>query len=226
MLEAIIFDLDDTLYEYKHIDQEAMDVLQKYTCECLNISETKFQEAFMWAKNETKKTLKNTGSSHNRMLYCQKLLEYLNQPPVGMALDMYEIYWGYILEHMELRDGAIELLRYCKDCGIKIGICTDLTANIQHRKIRKLGIALWVDAIVTSEEAGAEKPSDMMFQLILRKLNVAAEGVLFVGDNLEKDVRGAEKMGMKAIWLNQSKVSHCITISSLSEVRAVMNEYI
>lgn len=203
MYKAVVLDLDDTLYEYEQINKEAIEVLGAYTCHQFGITKSKFHEAFHWARKETHEILGNVGASHNRILYCQKILEYIRVNPIEKALDMYDTYWGYMLDHMVLRNGAMEFLEHCKNKEIKIGICTDLTAHIQHRKIRKLGIAPWITSLVTSEEAGVEKPSEFIYQLILKKLQVEPEEALFIGDNLEKDVKGPEKAGMGALWFHE-----------------------
>lgn len=211
MLKAVICDLDDTLYEYKELNEKAMKALRDYTCNRLSISESSFYRAYNWARDETKRILGNTGASHNRMLYCQKMLEHISVPSTVVALEMYEVYWGYMLRHMCLRDGVRELLNYCRKCGIKVGICTDLTAHIQHRKIRHLGIDALVDAIVTSEEAGAEKPEPIIYEMILRKLDVTAEEAVFVGDDWKKDIEGAQAAGIRAIWYNPKTDFYKIT---------------
>lgn len=222
--EAVIFDLDDTLYDYQTLNEEAIKELSRYMFMHLGLPEPSFYEAFRRARKETKRLLGNTGSSHNRLLYCQKALEYLGIPPISLALDLYEIYWGYLLEHMCLRDGAKELLEFLKERKIKIGICTDLTAHIQHRKIRKLGISDQIDALVSSEEAGAEKPAEIMYQMILEKLNVRPEHTVFIGDDLEKDVMGPQKAGMKAIWLYpETKEPYC-TFPNLKKVKEYFND--
>jgi len=223
MYKAIIFDLDDTLYDYEQINEKAIQELCDYTCKQFGISASLFWEAFDWGRNITKQCLGDTGASHNRLLYCQKILEYIGQNPVCSALDMYEVYWGYMLDHMMLRDGAAELLEFCKENAIKVGICTDLTAHIQHRKIKKLGLAPWIHALVTSEEAGAEKPAPIMYQLILDKLKVSPEHALFIGDSLKKDVQGAELSGMKALWFHPHCDTSYRTISSLREVKEIIH---
>lgn len=218
MTDAVIFDLDNTLYEYENLNDSAMEALCWFTCEKFGLSSSLFLEAFGWAKKETKGILGNTASSHNRLLYFQRVLEYIGERPTGEALEMYETYWGYMLDNMRLRDGAKELLEYCKSKEIKIGICTDLTAHIQHRKIRKLEISSFIDAIVTSEEAGAEKPAEIMYRMILDKLKIAPGNSVFIGDNLEKDVKGPLHFGMDALWFHkeQDKIYH--SVSSFVEV--------
>lgn len=225
MIKAVIFDLDDTLYEYKRINELAIKELCTYTCNSFKITEQEFEEAFLWARMQTKDVLKNTAACHNRLLYCQKLLEYIGENPVCSALDMYDIYWNYMLEHMSLNDGVLEVFEYCRKQKISIGICSDLTIHIQHRKLRRLGIAQYIDAIVTSEEAGAEKPSKVMFEMIMEKLNVTADEVLFIGDSLEKDVIGAEKCGIKGIWYNETTDEVYTSIQSIREVISLVDEY-
>ena len=199
MIKAVIFDLDDTLYDYETVHKIAMERLCTFTCKKLNILKEQFLEAFSWAKARTKKTLGNTGASHNRMLYCQKTLEHLGLNPVEGALEMYNCYWDSILADMKLRDGTIHLFKKLKANGIKIAICTDLTAHIQHRKIRALGLVPYIDVLVTSEEAGIEKPGKEIYSLILEKLDLPASACLFVGDSLEKDVEAPKHYGMEGI---------------------------
>lgn len=199
MIKAVVFDLDDTLYEYKELDREARERVRDYTCKELGISGQKYDEAYLYGRSETKRQLGDVAASHNRMLYCQKTLEYLDVNPVPLSLRMYEIYWGTFLEKMRLFDGVREFMDCMHEHGITMMICTDLTAHIQHRKIEALGIAGDIKYLVTSEEAGKEKPAPEMFELCRKKLDVKAEEVCCIGDSLVKDVEGAETAGMRAV---------------------------
>lgn len=200
MIKAAIFDLDDTLYGYKALDREAGDRVKMLVCKNLKVSEERYEEAFKRGRKVTKDSLGNTGASHNRMLYFQKTLEYLDCKPLSLSLQMYETYWGTFLTQMRLRPGVRELLDGLHDKGIKIGICTDLTAHIQHRKLEALGLVDDVDCLVTSEEAGQEKPAPEIFALCLEKLGLRPAEVCFIGDDYKKDVMGAVAAGMHAVW--------------------------
>lgn len=223
MYKAVILDLDDTLYEYESLNQEATGALRDYTCQRFAVSNVEFDRAFSLARAETKKVLGETGASHNRMLYCQKTLEYLGRRPVNGALDMYEVYWGYMLDHMALREGVMDMLVSCCRKGIKIGICSDLTAHIQHRKLKQLGIVDYIDAIVTSEEAGAEKPASVMFCMVLDKLKVDAKEALYIGDSLKKDVKGAIAEGIDALWFHDENDADYKTVASFDEIRGIID---
>lgn len=223
MYKAIILDLDDTLYEYEALNRQAVAALRDYTCQLCNVSAEEFDSAFSKARKDTKDILGETGASHNRMLYCQRTLENLGKKPTVAALGMYELYWGYMLEHMVLRDGVKEMLDLCRDRGMKVGICSDLTAHIQHRKLKTLGIDEYIDAIVTSEEAGAEKPNPIMFHMILNKLGVDARDAIFIGDSLRKDIEGAASQGIEPLWFHNGEHKSFRTISSFYEIRGILD---
>lgn len=199
MIRAVIFDLDNTLYGYEALDREARDRVRDYTCGKLAITGQKYDEAYSYGRNETKRRLGDVAASHNRMLYCQKTLEYLEVNPIPLSLRMYEIYWGTFLGKMRLFDGVREFMDCMHAHKITMMVCTDLTAHIQHRKIEALGIADDIRYLVTSEEAGREKPAPEMFALCLEKLHMAPEEVCYIGDSPVKDVEGARAAGMRAV---------------------------
>ena len=205
MYKAVIFDLDDTLYEYKTINKIAIEKLCKFTCKKFDTTEEDFEKAFLWARMNTKDILGNTGASHNRILYCQKILEYMGKNPVDGAHEMYDCYWNSMLKDMKLQEGTISLLKRLKADGLKIAICTDLTALIQHRKILTLGLVPFVDVLVTSEEAGVEKPNEKIYSLVLEKLKLPASSCLFVGDSQEKDVDAPKRVGMDSVLYTNMK---------------------
>lgn len=207
MIKAVIFDLDDTLYAYEPLDKEACRRVQELACAELGITVQKYEEAFLYGRSETKRSLGDVAACHNRMLYFQKTLEYLGVNPVPMSLQLYETYWGTFLEKMVLRKGAREFLDAMHKQGIRVMVCTDLTAHIQHRKIEALGMADDICCLVTSEEAGREKPSREIFSLCLKKLGVEPAEVCFIGDNYRKDVAGARAAGMQAVWFDVEKSS-------------------
>ncbi len=54
--------------------------------------------------------------------------------------------------------------------------------------------------IVTAQEAGVEKPHPRMFELALQKLQMQPHEVVMVGDSHERDIAGAQAMGITAVW--------------------------
>lgn len=207
MIKAVIFDLDDTLYGYEALDREGRCRVRELVCEKLGTSAEAYEEAYSYGRSETKRQLGDVAASHNRLLYCQKTLEYLGVNPMPLSLRMYEAYWGTFLRKMRLFDGVREFMDRMREQKIMMMICTDLTAHIQHRKIEALGIAEDIKYLVTSEEAGKEKPAQEMFVLCLKKLGVEPQEVCYIGDSPKKDVEGAAAAGMRAVRFYPEKPS-------------------
>ena len=200
MLKGVIFDLDDTLYDYKTANKIAVDYILMYMADQYQLDDKVVKEAVNHGKKMTKQLLTEGAAQHSRLLYYQHALELLNVSPVGKAWRLECLFWDKFLDRIELYAGVKDVFEWLTEKNIKIGICTDLTAGIQHQKLMKLGLDKYVDALVTSEEIGYEKPDKRMFQQVLDKLKLEAKDVAMVGDSWDKDIQGAAAMGIKSIW--------------------------
>ncbi len=199
MIKAVIFDLDNTLYDYDKCHEIAMEKVEEYACKRYLLSHAKFTDAFKAARDEVKERLESTASAHNRMLYMQLFLEKIDRKPLDGALELYNTYWDEFLDNIRLFGYVRPLMEWLKNKGIRIAILTDLTANIQHRKLYKLDLKDYIDVLVTSEEAGQEKPSKTIFEIALNKLCLSPSEVIMVGDSTSKDIVGSEKVGINAL---------------------------
>ncbi|MCD7830248.1 MAG: HAD-IA family hydrolase, partial [Clostridiales bacterium] len=148
---------------------------------------------------ELKGRMGSCAAIHNRLIRYQNILERLGKPR-GRALRMSDLYWNTLLDAMEPSPGALETVRQLKAQGLKIGVGTDMTARMQFIKLERLGLLPYIDFLVSSEEAQAEKPAPALFDLCVEKAGVRPAECLFVGDNLEKDVHGAQAAGLHALW--------------------------
>ena len=200
MYKGVIFDIDGTLYDYQINDKLAMNHFCAYIEENLGIEEQKFRETYTSARNIIHSRLKDTAASHSRVLMIQTALELLNLNPFDYVLELYDVYWNYFLENMRPYDGATEFLSELKAHDIKISTCTDMTAQIQYRKLKKLGLDRYIDFMVTSEETGFEKPAPIMFNLALEKMKIRADEAAYFGDALDRDILGAFNVGIKPFW--------------------------
>ena len=73
------------------------------------------------------------------------------------------------------------------------GLVTDLTTQIQFRKLIYFGLDHSFDYVVTSEEAGTEKPSAAPYVLMRRKLGETTGAIWMIGDNGETDIAGSRE---------------------------------
>jgi putative hydrolase of the HAD superfamily len=104
-----------------------------------------------------------------------------------------QLYWRTFFSRIEVFPGVVDFLDDLRLAGIPLAVITDLTAQVQLRKIVYLGLDHYLDVVVTSEEAGADKPDPRLFRVALEKLRVGERPVWFIGDNAVADMLGAKK---------------------------------
>lgn len=97
------------------------------------------------------------------------------------------------------------LLDALRGRGLRLGLVSNAFDPewLLLRDLEQMGLAKRLDVAVFSCAVGVRKPHPAIFQRALEQLGVAPEGVLFVGDRLYEDVRGAGELGMttvQALW--------------------------
>ncbi len=93
---------------------------------------------------------------------------------------------------------VLETCQAFKDAGLKLGILSDFPPE---QKGGIWGIAALCDVVLGSEECGALKPSKYPFGLLAAKLELPFERILYVGNSLSSDIRGAKNAGMKTAYI-------------------------
>lgn len=82
------------------------------------------------------------------------------------------------------------------------------TRNAAEAAVRKwlerAGLNRRFVSVITSVDAGARKPAPQFFQYALAQAGVRKEDVLFVGNQLNTDILGAEAFGIRTVWLSLS----------------------
>lgn len=106
---------------------------------------------------------------------------------------------------------------------IKVGIITNGSTQRQKAKIINTNLNRYFDTIIISEEAGFSKPDKRIFELALNKLNVQSEDVLFVGDDLEKDIAGCQNANIKGIWFNPNMIKNNTETKPYAEITSFDN---
>ena len=200
-ISGVLLDIDNTLYCYDNAHEKAMLDLASSLNKIydLNWTQASFISNYKKARKRVNIDLDGTGASHSRFFYIQKLIEQaIGHTDLKNTLLLEDTYWNTFLRNMTLDEKAKEFVIKCKDKGIEICCITDLTAEIQFRKLINLNLQNHVKYVVTSEEAGVEKPHPYIFKLALEKLNLPTEKVVMIGDNEKKDIIGAQLLNIES----------------------------
>ena len=92
--------------------------------------------------------------------------------------------------------GVVEALRSLRARGLALGVVSNWDFGL-HEHLERVGLAPYLDAVVTSAEAGARKPDPKPFLLALDRLGVRAGRAVHVGDHAPHDDAGATAAGMR-----------------------------
>ncbi len=212
MIKAVIFDLDNTLYAYDPAHAAGFSAVTEYAEKEFGIAPERFRELHSLADRVLRAHAgEGSAAIHSRLIRYQLLLEGEGLP-ITHAPRMAARYWEAFLAQVKPEPGTRETLELLRDSGLRLGLGSNMTAGRQYEKLERLGLLSLMDFMVCSEEAGAEKPERRLFDLCAQKAGCRAEECLFVGDDVERDIRGAQAAGMKTVWLrrgeNGGELSH------------------
>jgi len=105
--------------------------------------------------------------------------------------------------------------------GYKLGLITNGVGDFQWQNIKHLHLDHFFDTVHISENEGMKKPDPRLFQKALKNLRVTAEESFFIGDHEEKDIKGAQNLGMNTIRIDHS---YTITDSLADELAYSCNQ--
>ena len=226
--KGLLLDIDNTLYNYNDAHKIALKQLILATHKKTSKKIAIIKITYIEARTQINIELSETASSHNRLLYIQRMLELLNENSMNLSLKLYNIYWDTFLDTIKLYNGVLKFMQNHQDK--LICFVTDLTANIQHRKIERLGLYKYANYIVTSEEVGKEKPHPYMFILALKKMGINANEACMIGDSYKKDILGASRLGIQSYWLYKNNIKNNIKnklivgFQNFEELERLINE--
>lgn len=227
--KVIFFDLDHTLWDYESNSCETLqELFDHYDLKTNGVVDCKtFQQQFkkvnteLWElydrglitsevirKERFKKILSHF--SINDESLCEKLsVDYLYACPKKAGLIPY----------------AIETLDYLSS-NYAMTVVTNGFEEIQNLKLAAGNLHRYFDHIVTSQKAGAKKPSRQIFEYAMKAHNVKANEVAMIGDNLITDIGGALNASIDTIYFNPERIPHDVEvkheISCLSDLRNIL----
>ncbi len=126
----------------------------------------------------------------------------LRQTPRSLGAFL-AVYRQSVRRGIRRKGNLIRLFRSLHDRGYRIGVLSDGTAVEQMEQLFRLGLIEYVDALVTSEEVGVEKPHPRIYEEALSRLHAKPNETVMVGDDIWRDIAGAQKLGLLAILVTE-----------------------
>lgn len=227
MIEAIVFDLDDTLISEKQYIESGFKAVAKELNRIYSLNSEEIFNKMLELFNESSINVFN------------RILDLLNiKYSENIILDLIRCYREHTPE-IEFFEDVIPVINKLKKSGYKLGIITDGYKETQLRKIDVLKCYDLFDEIIVTDELGREywKPHEKPYKLMAEKMCVNFKNMIYIGDNVNKDFVTANKLGIKTVYINRENGIYDDmevpidfrannNIRSLLELIELINEYI
>ncbi|MDO5834920.1 MAG: TIGR02253 family HAD-type hydrolase [Methanobacterium sp.] len=226
MIKAVFFDIDDTLYDTSGFAKLARKAaLQAMIDAGLPLSQ---QEAYLLLR----KIIKEKGSNYDKHFNILTKRVMGEEKPLLIALGMIT-YHNVKFALLRLFPDTMSTLIYLKKRDYQMGVISNGLTIKQWEKLIRLGLYHFFNEVVTSQEAGSEKPECEIFQLALERMDCKAEESVMIGNKFSEDILGATKAGMSAILVNseltemekeiiERKGLKVDVISDISQVKTIL----
>jgi putative hydrolase of the HAD superfamily len=143
-----------------------------------------------------REVLRRTASTYTRSLPPEKL----HQIPVFLA----ELHRGIARKRLRLYPEVQAVLDQLRP-HYRMAAVTDAQSAYAVPELRAVGLLEYFNPVIVSGDHGYRKPDPRLFQQTLEQLQVQPEQALFVGNDMYRDVFGAQQVGMKAIFFSSNQ---------------------
>jgi putative hydrolase of the HAD superfamily len=203
-MNAIIFDMDDTLVDDRRATDFAFRELYKRIEDLIDIS---LEEArHKWdhcLANHYVKYL-NGEITFREQRRCRIRDIFGNREISDIAADdIFTIYLSEYEKNIKLYDDVLPFLKSHRH--FKMGIITNGDLIQQRKKIKSTGLDGFIEVVVVSGDSGFKKPDRAIFEKTCNMLKCSPDKCWFIGDHLEYDFQGSSRAGMKPVMLDRTK---------------------
>jgi putative hydrolase of the HAD superfamily len=194
-IQAVIFDLDDTLYSEKEYVRSGYRQVARCVPSVERAEEKLWQ--FFLDKKPAIDELLTTEGIFDDATRAACVRAFRSQMP----------------DDLHFYEGVDAMLTSLREQGYRLGIITDGRVEAQSAKIKALGLEQRVDKIIITDSLGGveyRKPCPKSYMLMKEAFQTEYAEMVYVGDNLKKDFIACEQLGIRAIHLvNPDGLYYC-----------------
>jgi HAD superfamily hydrolase (TIGR01549 family) len=208
MPRAILFDLDDTLFDHHTASTNALARVhaaspagRRATFEAFQRHHTRFLEEMHIEVLAGRVGLDDARRERFRRVFAALGVDVTVEETAAAAAA----YRAGYLEARRPTAGAVDLVAALKP-RVRIGIVSNNLLEEQREKLEICGLAPYVDSLVVSEEVGLSKPDPGIFRTALARLGAREDSAIMVGDSWQADIAGAAAAGIRPVWFNPRRL--------------------
>lgn len=188
-IKAVLFDLDNTLLDFSEMKYMAVNMairamidqgLDMDPGEAFNSIFETYWEVGIESDNAFSEFLKRRFGQVDERILAAGVNAYLRTKP------------SFLEPYPNVVPTLIKLIK----SGLVIGIVTDAPRLKGWQRLCAMRLQHFFDHVITRDDSGAPKTGGLPFEYALDRLQMKPDGILFVGDSVERDIRGAKAAGM------------------------------
>ena len=192
-IKGVVFDLDNTLLDFMKMKEFAVKAAIKGMIEAgLKVNEDKsyieinsIYEEFGW---ENQKVFD---------VFLEKSIGHVDNKFLAAGIVAYRrAREANLMAYPNVNKTLLALSK----SGIKLGVVSDAPSREAWMRIYYLNLYHYFDVVITFDDSGERKPSPIPFQLALDGMGLQPEETIMIGDWPERDVVGAQQIGMKTAF--------------------------
>ena len=219
MIEAVIFDLDNTLMDFMKMKSMSIDSAINGMIEAgMNID-------FKESKDQIYSIYESKGYEY------QEVFDDFIKKKCGRLEHKYQA--AAIVSYKKIKDVTTVLypnvsstLIKLSKMGLKLGVVTDAPSREAWIRLYSLNLHHVFDAVVAFDDTNQRKPSREPFRKIASLLCVDPKNVLMVGDWPDRDIIGAKKLNMKTAFAKYGDMfgtKHSGADFDLTDISEILN---
>tara|TARA_Y100001970_G_scaffold290684_1_gene425305 strand:- start:1324 stop:2013 length:690 start_codon:yes stop_codon:yes gene_type:complete len=223
MIEAVIFDLDNTLMDFMKMKSMSIDAAIHGMIEAgMNID-------FNLSKKKIYAIYDKKGYEY------QEVFDDFICKECGTLEHKYQA--AAIVSYKKIKDATMVLypnvnstLIKLSKMGLKLGVVTDAPNREAWIRLYSLKMHHLFDSVVALDDTGFRKPSPEPFKKVSDLLDIIPEKILMVGDWPERDVIGAKKLNMKTAFAKYGDMFGTVEsgadydLTDISEIIDIINK--
>jgi len=191
-VKAILFDLDNTLIDFMKMKQHAIE----------SAAEAMIDAGLPLSREETLERINKIYEKFG--IEYQNVFDELLKEVFG-RVD-YKILAAGVVAYRRVKEGYTEPYPHVTSTliglikrGYTLGIISDAPSFQVWSRLVGMNLHHYFDFVVALEDGGIRKPDEMPFKAAVEKLNLTPEELLMVGDDPNRDIAGAKKLGITTV---------------------------
>lgn len=218
-IKAISFDGDGTLWDFEKVMRHSLhhvllelEQLDPQASVLLNVD--KMIQIRDQVASELKGIITNLESI--RLEAFRRTLMDIGKPNDKLAEHLNEVYLKHRFEDIELFDDVLPVLKTLQP-RYALGLLSNGNSYPE-----RTGLPEIFRFVVFSQDFGIEKPDPRIFRIAMEKAGCTNDQLLHVGDSLTSDIKGAQGVGVKSVWLNRTGMARQSGIEPDFEIKSLL----